>query len=305
MPIVSVIVPNYNHSSFLKRRLDSIFNQSFQDFEVIILDDFSSDNSRQIIDLYREHPKVSKIIYNEQNSGSTFFQWKKGLSVASGRYIWIAESDDYSTPDFLDTMVAIAERHNSAGLIYCNSYVINESDEFVHLDDNSGSRYASDYFNSGRDECINYLIQECIISNASSVLMRKEILDSIHFSFEKFRLAGDWMFYIHVLLRSDIYYVSSKLNYFRTHSGTVRSKVNNSQAVYERTLVLQLLINNGVFQLEKANKRIKQLKIDARKALNYQFSSKNISKIKRSFIYYLKTIKLLNRLNKGLILAEV
>jgi glycosyltransferase involved in cell wall biosynthesis len=71
-PIVSVIIPNYNHAPFLKERIESVLNQSFQDFEVILLDDCSTDNSRDIIEQYRHHPRVSNIIFNEQNTGNTF-----------------------------------------------------------------------------------------------------------------------------------------------------------------------------------------------------------------------------------------
>ena len=65
-PLVSVIIPSYNHEKFLKERIDSVLNQTFQDFELIILDDLSPDNSREIIESYRAHPKVSHIIFNEK-----------------------------------------------------------------------------------------------------------------------------------------------------------------------------------------------------------------------------------------------
>lgn len=70
-PKVSVIVPNYNHAPFLKDRLDSIFRQEFEDYEVILLDDCSTDGSREIIESYRDHEKVSHVVLNERNSGST------------------------------------------------------------------------------------------------------------------------------------------------------------------------------------------------------------------------------------------
>jgi glycosyltransferase involved in cell wall biosynthesis len=78
-PLVSIIVPNYNHEKFLKKRLDSIFNQTFQDFEVILMDDCSTDDSRIILSDYAKNSKVSHCIFNESNSGNTFKQWVKGL----------------------------------------------------------------------------------------------------------------------------------------------------------------------------------------------------------------------------------
>lgn len=86
-PSVSVIIPNYNHALYLKQRIDSVLNQAFQAFELIILDDCSTDNSREIIEQYRDNPKVSQIIYNQENSGSVFKQWIKGIELCQGDYI--------------------------------------------------------------------------------------------------------------------------------------------------------------------------------------------------------------------------
>src|SRR5688572_15349118 len=94
MSLVSVIVPNYNHADFLQQRLESILNQTYQHFEVIILDDFSTDDSKDIIEKYRHNSKVTLISYSTKNMGSTFAQWNKGVEMASGEIIWMAESDD-------------------------------------------------------------------------------------------------------------------------------------------------------------------------------------------------------------------
>ena len=82
MPKVSVIVPNYNHAPYLKRRIDSILNQTYQDFELILLDDCSTDNSAEVLNEYASNPKVSHVVINEINSGSTFKQWDKGFALA-------------------------------------------------------------------------------------------------------------------------------------------------------------------------------------------------------------------------------
>ena len=118
MPLVSVIVPNYNHAPFLRLRLDSIFNQTFQDFEVIILDDCSTDNSKEIIEEYRNRPQVSHVVYNETNSGSPFKQWAKGFDLAQGEYIWIAESDDWAELAFLEVFISVLTKNES---FYSNS----------------------------------------------------------------------------------------------------------------------------------------------------------------------------------------
>ena len=119
-PKVSVIVPNYNHARYLKARIDSILNQTFQDFELILLDDCSTDNSVELLQSYAGHPHVSHIVLNDRNTGSPFLQWQKGIGLAQGEYVWIAESDDTAQPDFLSTTVAVLDRASAkiAGLCF-------------------------------------------------------------------------------------------------------------------------------------------------------------------------------------------
>jgi len=105
LPKVSVIIPNFNHAAYLKQRIDSVLNQTYQNFELIILDDCSTDNSKEIIEQYRNDTRVSNIVYNTENSGSTFKQWDKGINLSSGDYIWIAESDDWCELNFLQTIM--------------------------------------------------------------------------------------------------------------------------------------------------------------------------------------------------------
>lgn len=124
--LLTVIIPSYNHGYFLKQRIDSVLNQIFQDFELIILDDCSTDNSKEIIEMYRGNEKITQIIYNDANSGSTFLQWKKGIELAKGEYKWIAESDDYSHPQFLETVLKnFSEKRCS--VVYCQSDRVDEN----------------------------------------------------------------------------------------------------------------------------------------------------------------------------------
>ena len=132
-PLVSVIVPNYNHHLYLPERIESILLQEFQDFELILLDDCSPDDSVEIFERYRSNPKVSHICVNGQNSGSTFKQWEKGISLARGKYIWIAESDDSADPRLLGSIVNALERYPSAVVGFCSTVVIDSEDRALDI----------------------------------------------------------------------------------------------------------------------------------------------------------------------------
>ena len=102
MSQISIIIPNYNHAKYLPQRLESVYNQTYQDFEVILLDDCSNDDSVTILNTYAKHLKTSHVVFNDKNSGNTFTQWAKGIALAKGDFIWIAESDDVADLSFLE-----------------------------------------------------------------------------------------------------------------------------------------------------------------------------------------------------------
>ena len=82
MPLVTVVIPNFNHALYLPKRIESVLNQSFANIELILLDDCSNDNSRAVMERYAEQDARISLLFNETNSGNTFRQWDKGLKMA-------------------------------------------------------------------------------------------------------------------------------------------------------------------------------------------------------------------------------
>ncbi|RYG44962.1 MAG: glycosyltransferase family 2 protein [Chitinophagaceae bacterium] len=290
--LVSVIVPNYNHAQFLERRIESILSQTYQNFELLLFDDCSTDNSREMLLQYCQHPKVVHHVFNTSNSGSTFKQWEKGFQLAKGNLIWIAESDDYADVRFLEKMVQAHESYPTAGLVYCNSVVVNEKDE-VLADDHYKPplpRYSKDFFNRGVDECRDYLSQECTISNASSVVFKKKYIDEVTASSGGFNLAGDWMFYVRLLAISDLYFITEKLNYFRTHGNNVRSRTNHNKGILETLSVLDFLIQQKIVDKARAIRRLDAIWQDSYRAFRNGISRRPLKKTLRSLYYYNQTI---------------
>ena len=80
-----------------------MLNQTFRDFEVLLLDDGSTDGSAAVLQEYIDPPRV-RAFCDLRNSGRPFVQWNKGVALARGQYVWIAEADDFSAPEFLERM---------------------------------------------------------------------------------------------------------------------------------------------------------------------------------------------------------
>src|SRR5271157_795405 len=162
MPRVTVVTPNYNHARYLPERIDSILAQTFQDFELLILDNASTDNSREVIESYTRHHNV-RATFNAKNNGSPFKQWNLGLSQAKGEYVWLAEADDYADNALLETLVDRLDRHPNVGLAVCQSWTVDQDSKLLgnYRDlqeyQNHSSHWREDYVNAGHDECKNYL----------------------------------------------------------------------------------------------------------------------------------------------------
>jgi glycosyltransferase involved in cell wall biosynthesis len=243
---VSVIIPNYNHARYLQKRIESVLSQTYQDFELILLDDCSTDNSRLILEKYRTYSKVSHLIINQINSGSTFRQWQKGIQVAQGEYIWIAESDDYADQHFLEILVPQLEQHSRVGLAYCQSFQVDEQDAILmDLRIMYGERWYYNYHNDGNAEVINYLSIRNNIPNASAVLFRKSLYNKVSTNFLTYTYCGDWVFWIDLLKKSDIIYISQSLNYFRKHKqNTTQVNRKSARMLIEGYKVLNYILKN-------------------------------------------------------------
>jgi len=304
-PLVSVVVPNYNHGKFLFERLESILNQTFSDFELIILDDYSSDNSREIIEKYRANNKVSHILYNNVNSGNPFLQWEKGIAVSRGKYIWIAESDDFADVEFLSILIEIMEKNEEVGLAYCKSYLIDSSNNYTKYrgqsilpDESISLQYSDDYNISGIDEITRHLLKDNMLLNASCIVFRKQNFIQTDNYYLKFRLCGDWIKWIQILSDSKIYFYSTKpLNYFRFHENTARSKTSEPNFVSEYFLIVKYLIGLGKTEInihrrelmDSLSYRLLHLSLKSAKTIR-MYSQFTIFALKNSYYIWNKSL---------------
>ena len=240
MPTVSVIVPNYCHAPYLEQRIESILQQTFQDFELILLDDCSTDGSREILERYRNHPKVSGIFYNERNSGSPFKQWKKGLSKATGDYVWIAESDDFSSPCFLERCVRILDTRPDCSIVFTSSYIVDSHSRTIREEapvkypKHKQIRFGSRFF------LYRFLCPRNTIYNAGMALVRRSALPAGD-NYTQYRYCGDWLFWIQIVSGGgNVVYLAEPLNYYRVHdSNTTAESIATGRKHIETLRILE------------------------------------------------------------------
>lgn len=241
-PKVSVIVPNYNHGAYLRDRINCIINQTYQDFEIILLDDCSTDNSHIILEDYRNDSHVSQIVYNTINSGSPFVQWDKGINMAKGEWIWIAESDDKASLDFLSIMMEEIEKHPKTIMAYSHSFYIDDNNIVNSIDfynKNSGETIIYD----GKKYNHSKMLWNNNIFNASMVVFSRSAYDQVDKNYKNYRCCGDWLFWTCICDCGEIIEVCKELNYFRQHQ---RSVTKNASKVGEDWLEAASLLNTFI-----------------------------------------------------------
>ena len=220
-PTVSVIIPNYNHAPYLKERIDSVLNQTYQDFEVIILDDCSPDNSVEVIEQYRSNPHVSHILINEQNTRNTFIQWERGISMAKGRYIWIAESDDVAEPQLLETLIGQLEQHPDASVAFCHSRLIDADGALLSEQNTKNPAQPGQITIDDSCTFLRHLLIFNYIYNASMAVFRRDVYDRANPDYKQFRYCGDWHFWASVCAAGRVIEVYDMLSRFRQHQRKV------------------------------------------------------------------------------------
>ncbi len=236
-PLVSVVVPNYRHEEYLEKRLSTIINQTHSNIEIILLDDGSPDRSEEVLAAFASAcEKVVALHVNKSNSGLPIKQWIKGVSLAKGDFIWIAESDDEAAPELISTLLSLLNDNPSVGMAYCNSDVIDESSRIIARYDYSSRHYCDDglwkqdFCMKGRDFVADYMTYRNVIPNVSAVLFNASILKKNLYECG-FKYCGDWALYNRILLSHDIAFSCSPLNKFRKHVQTTRWHNKKSYAI--------------------------------------------------------------------------
>ena len=247
--LVSVIIPGYNHAPYLRERIESVLNQEYPDLEVILLDDCSTDNSAEIMQAYASgkyscNGREVRFVPNESNSGNTFKQWAKGISLAKGEYIWIAESDDVAEPSFLRECVARLLANPNAVAAFSWSDMIGPDSKVLDYSWDETWRYKAPGVYEGEEFCLHRMVYKNLMYNASMIVFRKKYYEKVSPRYMQFRHSGDWLFWFEICMQGEVCEVPQKLNKFRQHSQKVSNDSRTSGMDFEEMAEIQTIISN-------------------------------------------------------------
>ena len=268
--LISFALATYNGSKYLKEQLDSFYNQTYKNFEVIVVDDVSTDDTVKILEQYKR--KYGLIYFvNSTNLGVTK-NFEKAISMCSGEYIALADQDDIWLPKKLEIL------HKNIGdssLIYSNACIINENSEIqnettkdIHL------LYGLD---SNTKDLYNYLVLNSFILGCS-VMFKQELVKDLIPIFQTSR-NHDWWLTICAYKKNGIKYIDEVLFNYRHHDNNYSRQGDNTTFIQK---VISFYSKNRIFN--RKERIIEQCAI-----IEHLFSyDKNISENEKRFLNNLK-----------------
>ena len=210
---VSVIITSYNYEQYIKEVIESVLNQTFADFELIIIDDCSTDNSAEIIKEFND--KRIKFFQNDKNYGLKY-SIQKAVELAQGEWIAFLESDDIWTLNTLETRLTYAEKYPEVGIIFNDVEEFGDT-EWLKAVKNNFTRTRKILNKKKFPKNIFHDINvHNLIMTFSSVMIKHDLFENLNFNTPIDALL-DWWIYIHISYHTDAYYIKEKLTKWRQH----------------------------------------------------------------------------------------
>lgn len=211
MPTVSVIIPSYNHGKYIAETIQSVLDQTFQDFEIIITDDASSDNTVEIIKKFTDR-RIQLFCLSKNQGISRALDFSIGK--AKGKYIALLGSDDIAMPERLEKQIAFLDTHNEVGAVLSRAHIIDEeSRPFANKDHFYYSIF--DQPNRSRYEWLNYFFYHGNCLCAPSSIIRKSVYEKIGGHNPCFLQLQDFDFWIRLCFNFEFYVLEDKLIKYR------------------------------------------------------------------------------------------
>lgn len=222
---ISIITASYNYEDYIKESIESVLDQSYPNWELIIIDDGSSDNSLNVIKGYAEKDSRIKVFTHEGNVNKGLAETVKlGISKTSGEYIAFLESDDIWTPDYLDKKAKIAKQYPKVALIF---------NDIEMFGDESTIKEQENYFDMSKrffkkikspQNIFNWLLCCNFIPTFSCAMVKKETLEKCTLD-TPFSPWLDWNLWLQLSYKNDFYYLPECLTKWRMHK---KSYINTS-----------------------------------------------------------------------------
>lgn len=221
-PLVSICIPTYNSGEFIKRTLDSVLNQTYKNIEVIIVDDRSKDNTKEVIEEYND--ERIKFVLNERNCGLSK-NWNNTLKKATGKYIKLLCADDVIYENCIEEEVNALENNSDCSLVISNTHIVNSNDKITLKVKKLKKQGKYD----GKKLAKKSILLKNFYGAPCSTLFRRETVRRIGLFDEELSLIPDYDLWLRLSYEGDVYFIDKYLSAFRVHRISNTNKLMNGR----------------------------------------------------------------------------
>lgn len=230
-PMISVYITNHNYEKYLQQAIESVLKQTYEDFELIIIDDGSSDNSCDIIEEYRDHEKVT-IIY-QQNKGLNVTN-NVAMRVSKGTYIMRLDADDFLAETALDDMVTLLEKDEDLGLVFPDYYYVDEKGQIT------GEERRHNF-----DSEVSLFDQP---AHGACTMIRLDFLKKLGGYNESFTCQDGYDLWLKFITHYKVTNINKPLFYYRKHGNNLTT--NEEKILRTRRLIKEAFIEDNLVKKE-------------------------------------------------------
>ena len=262
---ISIIIPTYNNSKYLKRCVDSVLNQSYNNIEIIVIDDGSTDDTNSVMSEYKNTKKVK---YVKQSNGGVSSARNNGLKMAHGDYIMFLDSDDYFCQNYCEKMLSNIVKNNSDICLSGINYIKNDKSERIDFYNTNKLFNTSEIKNLISDNIYNYLLYP-----VWNKIYNKKILESINFD-TSLIMGEDFIFNLQCLCNcKKVSYITENYYNYVINNNSTTSKMRKYNTI--------ISIENEINYSKKVDSYLNKIGlekkiIEKRKKWNYSLSYNKI-----------------------------
>jgi len=212
--LVSIIMPAYNAEKYISEAIESVISQTYENWELIVIDDCSTDNTKNIIEIYQNTDERIKPIYLTKNSGKPSKAKNHGLKIAVGNFIAFLDSDDIWMPEKLAKQVEVMQKNNSYGLCYTGGFWIDEQ----------GNKIKSFLPRYRNGDVFYKMLKHYELNNQSVFITKEALLNTLGQFNETITIGEDYNLFMHIMKTYKTCSIQEHLIKYRIHGGAITKK---------------------------------------------------------------------------------
>jgi glycosyltransferase involved in cell wall biosynthesis len=238
MPKVSVCIPTYNTAKYVGQAIESVLQQDYQDYELIVCDNASTDETPGLVRRY-DDPRLQYVRFDEFVGQAA--NWNRCVELARGKYVVLLHSDDMLRPAFLRRAAGMLDRHPQIGLLHCVVQHVSQDGSHLHLQ----KLYEADVIDAEEKLLRKLLLEGCVV-NPAGVMVQRKVYEAVGKFTEQIVWGVDWHMWTRIALRYPVAYLSEPLALYRQHqqsgtTGVLATARNGSDEVWMMNDIFRLI----------------------------------------------------------------